>query len=113
MLLFSEGFPPSVLVPFTCTRFLTVAHLTPEVTNPSVFQLSETKIFTASNVSSVPLPAENVTITAGQRQVCGKVQCLFPDGPGDRAVRKSSSGPSQAPMVLLVMGTKHARFLFS
>ncbi|EDL15174.1 ubiquitin associated protein 2-like, isoform CRA_f [Mus musculus] len=31
--------------------------------------LSETKIFTASNVSSVPLPAENVTITAGQRQV--------------------------------------------
>ncbi|XP_019412348.1 PREDICTED: ubiquitin-associated protein 2-like isoform X10 [Crocodylus porosus] len=29
--------------------------------------LSETKIFTASNVSSVPLPAENVTITAGQR----------------------------------------------
>ncbi|NWH95919.1 UBP2L protein, partial [Aegithalos caudatus] len=27
----------------------------------------ETKIFTASNVSSVPLPAENVTITAGQR----------------------------------------------
>lgn len=32
-----------------------------------LFQLSETKIFTASNVSSVPLPAENVTITAGQR----------------------------------------------
>ncbi|EMP28218.1 Ubiquitin-associated protein 2-like protein [Chelonia mydas] len=30
-------------------------------------ELSETKIFTASNVSSVPLPAENVTITAGQR----------------------------------------------
>ncbi|XP_044304340.1 ubiquitin-associated protein 2-like isoform X1 [Varanus komodoensis] len=29
--------------------------------------LSETKIFTASNVSSAPLPAENVTITAGQR----------------------------------------------
>lgn len=29
--------------------------------------LSETKIFTASNVSSLPLPAENVTITAGQR----------------------------------------------
>uniref|UniRef100_A0A8C5WVQ5 Ubiquitin associated protein 2 like n=1 Tax=Laticauda laticaudata TaxID=8630 RepID=A0A8C5WVQ5_LATLA len=29
--------------------------------------LSETKIFTASNVSSVPLPVENVTITAGQR----------------------------------------------
>ncbi|KAJ6657006.1 hypothetical protein lerEdw1_003007 [Lerista edwardsae] len=29
--------------------------------------LSETKIFTASNVASVPLPAENVTITAGQR----------------------------------------------
>ncbi|KAL8184552.1 UNVERIFIED_CONTAM: Ubiquitin-associated protein 2-like, partial [Gekko kuhli] len=31
--------------------------------------LSETKIFTASNVSTVPLPAENVTITAGQRLV--------------------------------------------
>lgn len=29
--------------------------------------LSETKIFTASSVSSVPLPSENVTITAGQR----------------------------------------------
>ncbi|KAG9355291.1 hypothetical protein JZ751_000129 [Albula glossodonta] len=29
--------------------------------------LSETKIFTASSVSSMPLPQENVTITAGQR----------------------------------------------
>ncbi|XP_041094893.1 ubiquitin-associated protein 2-like [Polyodon spathula] len=29
--------------------------------------LSETKIFTASNVASMPLPQENVTITAGQR----------------------------------------------
>ncbi|KAJ8267830.1 hypothetical protein COCON_G00130020 [Conger conger] len=29
--------------------------------------LSETKIFTASSVASVPLPQENVTITAGQR----------------------------------------------
>ncbi|XP_070622395.1 ubiquitin-associated protein 2-like isoform X4 [Erythrolamprus reginae] len=29
--------------------------------------LSETKIFTASNVSSVPVAVENVTITAGQR----------------------------------------------
>ncbi|XP_031746949.1 ubiquitin-associated protein 2-like isoform X5 [Xenopus tropicalis] len=29
--------------------------------------LSETKIFTASSVSSVPPPSENVTITAGQR----------------------------------------------
>ncbi|XP_041429722.1 ubiquitin-associated protein 2-like isoform X22 [Xenopus laevis] len=29
--------------------------------------LSETKIFTASSVSSVPVPSENVTITAGQR----------------------------------------------
>ncbi|XP_069507872.1 ubiquitin-associated protein 2-like isoform X3 [Ambystoma mexicanum] len=29
--------------------------------------LSETKIFTASSVSSAPLPTENVTITAGQR----------------------------------------------
>lgn len=53
------------------------------MTNPSVLQLSETKIFTASNVSSVPLPAENVTITAGQRQVCGKVQHLFLEGPGE------------------------------
>uniref|UniRef100_A0A8C3A2V0 Ubiquitin associated protein 2-like n=1 Tax=Cyclopterus lumpus TaxID=8103 RepID=A0A8C3A2V0_CYCLU len=30
-------------------------------------QLSETKIFTASSVASVPLPQENVTITKGQR----------------------------------------------
>ncbi|XP_051991567.1 ubiquitin-associated protein 2-like isoform X2 [Xyrauchen texanus] len=29
--------------------------------------LSETKIFTASSVASVPIPQENVTITAGQR----------------------------------------------
>uniref|UniRef100_W5MLI2 Ubiquitin associated protein 2-like n=1 Tax=Lepisosteus oculatus TaxID=7918 RepID=W5MLI2_LEPOC len=29
--------------------------------------LSETKIFTASSVSTIPLPPENVTITAGQR----------------------------------------------
>ncbi|XP_041430503.1 ubiquitin-associated protein 2-like isoform X11 [Xenopus laevis] len=29
--------------------------------------LSETKVFTASSVSSVPVPSENVTITAGQR----------------------------------------------
>ncbi|XP_043936574.1 ubiquitin-associated protein 2-like [Protopterus annectens] len=29
--------------------------------------LSETKIFTASSVASMPLPSENVTITAGQR----------------------------------------------
>ncbi|KAM9294695.1 ubiquitin-associated protein 2-like [Gastrophryne carolinensis] len=29
--------------------------------------LSETKIFTASSVSSVPIPSESVTITAGQR----------------------------------------------
>ena len=56
------------------------------MTNPSVFQLSETKIFTASNVSSVPLPAENVTITAGQRQVCGKVQGPFPNGPGEKGL---------------------------
>uniref|UniRef100_A0A096MFE3 Ubiquitin associated protein 2-like n=1 Tax=Poecilia formosa TaxID=48698 RepID=A0A096MFE3_POEFO len=31
--------------------------------------LSETKIFTASNVSSVPAPQENVTITKGQRLI--------------------------------------------
>lgn len=54
-----------------------ITYLTPGVTNSSVFQLSETKIFTASNVSSVPLPAENVTITAGQRQVCGQIQYFF------------------------------------
>lgn len=32
-------------------------------------QLSETKIFTASSVVSMPMPQENVTITAGQRYV--------------------------------------------
>lgn len=30
-------------------------------------QLTETKIFTASSVASMPLPQENVTITKGQR----------------------------------------------
>lgn len=76
------------------------------MTNSSVFQLSETKIFTASNVSSVPLPAENVTITAGQRQVCGKLQYFFPKGSADIAVRKGGIGPFQAPRVLVVMITK-------
>ncbi|XP_074709585.1 ubiquitin-associated protein 2-like isoform X17 [Strix uralensis] len=46
----------------TTTRGTTLAAL-----SRTTAQLSETKIFTASNVSSVPLPAENVTITAGQR----------------------------------------------
>lgn len=32
-------------------------------------QLSETKIFTASTVASMPLPQENVTITKGQRSL--------------------------------------------
>lgn len=32
-------------------------------------QLSETKIFTASSVASMPLPQENVTITKGQRSL--------------------------------------------
>lgn len=77
------------------------------MTNSSVFQLSETKIFTASNVSSVPLPAENVTITAGQRQVCGKIQYVFPKGSADIAVRKSGIGPVQAPRVLVVMTKSH------
>lgn len=62
------------------------------MTNSSVFQLSETKIFTASNVSSVPLPAENVTITAGQRQVCGQIQYFFYKGSADMPIRKSGAG---------------------
>lgn len=32
-------------------------------------QLSETKIFTASSVASMPPPQENVTITKGQRSL--------------------------------------------
>lgn len=75
------------------------------MTNYSVFQLSETKIFTASNVSSVPLPAENVTITAGQRQVCSKIHYLFPKGSAEIAVRRSGTGPLQAPMVLVMRTT--------
>ncbi|XP_072284722.1 ubiquitin-associated protein 2-like isoform X3 [Pyxicephalus adspersus] len=47
--------------------------------------LSETKIFTASSVSSVPLPSENVTITAGQRidlaVLLGKNPSLENEGP--------------------------------
>ena len=76
------------------------------MTNSSVFQLSETKIFTASNVSSVPLPAENVTITAGQRQVCGIIQYLFPRVSAKLVVRKSGTGPLQTPMVSVMMITK-------
>uniref|UniRef100_A0A7N9AT46 Ubiquitin associated protein 2-like n=1 Tax=Mastacembelus armatus TaxID=205130 RepID=A0A7N9AT46_9TELE len=37
------------------------------VSGLDLMQLSETKIFTASNVASMPLPQENVTITKGQR----------------------------------------------
>ncbi|XP_062821030.1 ubiquitin-associated protein 2-like isoform X2 [Anolis carolinensis] len=61
--------------------------------------LSETKIFTASNVSAVPLPAENVTITAGQRidlaVLLGKTpsSSLETDSPN----LDSSSSSSQAP----------------
>nr|XP_056708373.1 ubiquitin-associated protein 2-like isoform X4 [Euleptes europaea] len=57
--------------------------------------LSETKIFTASNVSSVPLPAENVTITAGQRidlaVLLGKTPSLENESP--------SLDSSQAPTI--------------
>ncbi|XP_018426090.1 PREDICTED: ubiquitin-associated protein 2-like [Nanorana parkeri] len=48
-------------------------------------QLSETKIFTASSVSSVPLSSESVTITAGQRidlaVLLGKSPSVENEGP--------------------------------
>eukprot|EP00072_Mus_musculus_P073491 XP_017175254.1 PREDICTED: ubiquitin-associated protein 2-like isoform X20 [Mus musculus] len=57
-------------------------------------QLSETKIFTASNVSSVPLPAENVTITAGQRI---DLAVLLGKTPSSMENDSSNLDPSQAP----------------
>ncbi|XP_036200139.1 ubiquitin-associated protein 2-like isoform X13 [Myotis myotis] len=56
--------------------------------------LSETKIFTASNVSSVPLPAENVTITAGQRI---DLAVLLGKTPSSMENDSSNLDPSQAP----------------
>ncbi|XP_036872684.1 ubiquitin-associated protein 2-like isoform X8 [Manis javanica] len=56
--------------------------------------LSETKIFTASNVSSVPLPAENVTITAGQRI---DLAVLLGKTPSSMENDSSTLDPSQAP----------------
>ncbi|XP_054035560.1 ubiquitin-associated protein 2-like, partial [Dryobates pubescens] len=56
--------------------------------------LSETKIFTASNVSSVPLPAENVTITAGQRI---DLAVLLGKSPSSLENESSSLESSQAP----------------
>uniref|UniRef100_F7I9T6 Ubiquitin associated protein 2 like n=1 Tax=Callithrix jacchus TaxID=9483 RepID=F7I9T6_CALJA len=56
--------------------------------------LSETKIFTASNVSSVPLPAENVTITAGQRI---DLAVLLGKTPSTMENDSSNLDPSQAP----------------
>ncbi|XP_038526570.1 LOW QUALITY PROTEIN: ubiquitin-associated protein 2-like isoform X1 [Canis lupus familiaris] len=56
--------------------------------------LSETKIFTASNVSSVPLPAENVTITAGQRI---DLAVLLGKTPSSVENDSSNLDPSQAP----------------
>nr|XP_025974479.1 ubiquitin-associated protein 2-like isoform X7 [Dromaius novaehollandiae] len=56
--------------------------------------LSETKIFTASNVSSVPLPAENVTITAGQRI---DLAVLLGKTPSSMESESSNLESSQAP----------------
>uniref|UniRef100_A0A286XBU3 Ubiquitin associated protein 2 like n=1 Tax=Cavia porcellus TaxID=10141 RepID=A0A286XBU3_CAVPO len=56
--------------------------------------LSESKIFTASNVSSVPLPAENVTITAGQRI---DLAVLLGKTPSSMENDSSNRDPSQAP----------------
>ncbi|XP_019382520.1 PREDICTED: ubiquitin-associated protein 2-like isoform X3 [Gavialis gangeticus] len=56
--------------------------------------LSETKIFTASNVSSVPLPAENVTITAGQRI---DLAVLLGKTPSSLENESASLDSSQAP----------------
>uniref|UniRef100_A0A4X2M6Q3 UBA domain-containing protein n=1 Tax=Vombatus ursinus TaxID=29139 RepID=A0A4X2M6Q3_VOMUR len=56
--------------------------------------LSETKIFTASNVSSVPLPAENVTITAGQRI---DLAVLLGKTPSSMENESTNMDPSQAP----------------
>uniref|UniRef100_G1TP25 Ubiquitin associated protein 2 like n=1 Tax=Oryctolagus cuniculus TaxID=9986 RepID=G1TP25_RABIT len=56
--------------------------------------LSETKIFTASNVSSVPLPTENVTITAGQRI---DLAVLLGKTPSSMENDSSNLDPSQAP----------------
>ncbi|XP_038624983.1 ubiquitin-associated protein 2-like [Tachyglossus aculeatus] len=56
--------------------------------------LSETKIFTASSVSSVPLPAENVTITAGQRI---DLAVLLGKAPASLESEPPTLDPSQAP----------------
>ncbi|XP_058016371.1 ubiquitin-associated protein 2-like isoform X2 [Ahaetulla prasina] len=56
--------------------------------------LSETKIFTASNVSSVPLPVENVTITAGQRI---DLAVLLGKTPSSLENESSNLDSSQAP----------------
>ncbi|XP_039219091.1 ubiquitin-associated protein 2-like isoform X5 [Crotalus tigris] len=59
--------------------------------------LSETKIFTASNVSSVPLPVENVTITAGQRI---DLAVLLGKTPSSLENESPSVDSSQAPPTL-------------
>ncbi|KAK2106685.1 Ubiquitin-associated protein 2-like [Saguinus oedipus] len=56
--------------------------------------LSETKIFTASNGSSVPLSAENVTITASQRI---DLAVLLGKTPSTMENDSSNLDPSQAP----------------
>ncbi|XP_066466456.1 ubiquitin-associated protein 2-like isoform X4 [Tiliqua scincoides] len=56
--------------------------------------LSETKIFTASNVASVPVPAENVTITAGQRI---DLAVLLGKTPSSLENESSNLDSSQAP----------------
>ncbi|NXP20009.1 UBP2L protein, partial [Scytalopus superciliaris] len=57
----------------------------------------ETKIFTASNVSSVPLPAENVTITAGQRIDLAVLLGKTPSSMENESTnRESSQTPSLA-----------------
>uniref|UniRef100_A0A8C6R443 Ubiquitin-associated protein 2-like n=1 Tax=Nannospalax galili TaxID=1026970 RepID=A0A8C6R443_NANGA len=56
--------------------------------------LSETKIFTASNGSSLPLPVENVTITAGQRT---DLAVLLGKIPSSVENDSSNLDPSEAP----------------
>lgn len=62
-------FPLPVYFPFVTSN---LSNIFP---SPVSLQLSETKIFTASSVASLPLPQENVTITKGQRWVVNAFYC--------------------------------------
>ncbi|XP_055731817.1 ubiquitin-associated protein 2-like isoform X4 [Salvelinus fontinalis] len=68
--------------------------------------LSETKIFTASSVASMPLPRENVTITAGQRIDLAVLLGKTPPSSSEALGPMKASQPPSLPQSLVFSNSK-------